>query len=320
MFDSSFRLAAPWLLLLLLVLPLLWLAARWRRGRAPGALVISTVSPLRSAPASRRVRLRWIPIALRSAGVALIVLALARPQVGRASARVPTQGIDIVVALDISGSMQDPGLSAGSKLAGAKQAIKTFIAQRKNDRVGFVVFESQARVISPLTLDYDALSKEVDSVDNGLLPDGTAIGLGITDAVNLLRDSQAKSRVIILATDGENNQFQIDPQTAAQIAAALHIKLYTIGMLAADETPATSQIDETALQKWAQTTGGFYARAQTGSDLQREFATIGRLETSKIERSHYTVYDELEGYLIVPGLLLLAAEAALSATVFRRAA
>ena len=314
-----FRLAAPWVLLLLLLLPAFWLVARTRQRRPPATLIIPSARLLAGVPVTRRQRLRWIPAALRLVGIALLLGALARPQIGRASSRVPAQGIDVVIALDVSGSMDDPGLSSGSKLDGAKQAIKQFIDTRKSDRVGLVIFESQARVISPLTLDYNALDQLVDQMHNGLLPDGTAIGLGITEAINLLRSSQARSRVIILATDGENNQYAVEPETAAQIAAQLHMKLYTIGLLAQGETPQTTEIDEKNMQKWAQMTGGFYGRAQTEDDLQRIFQTISKLETSRIEQSHYTIYDDLESWLVVPGLALLAAEVALSATVFRRA-
>ena len=208
---GGIRLADPWLLLLLLLLPLCWLLARLLgRHRGAGALRISNVAPLRDLPRTWRMRYRWALIALRFAGAALLIVALARPEVGRASARIPTQGIDVVIALDVSGSMLDPGLSAKTKIDGAKQAIDEFISQRKNDRVGFVIFESESRVISPLTLDYSALRSLVDKVNNGdSPPDGTAIGLGIADATNLLRESRAKSRVIILATDGENNQHRL---------------------------------------------------------------------------------------------------------------
>ncbi|MHB8578159.1 MAG: vWA domain-containing protein [Dehalococcoidia bacterium] len=313
------RLADPWLLGLLALLPLCWLLGRRvSRQRGAGALAISTVSPLRSLPRTWRIRYRWVLGLLRFAAVVLLIGALARPQVGRASAKLPAQGIDIVIALDVSGSMLDPGLSAGSKLEGAKQAIKQFIAQRKNDRVGLVIFESESRVISPLTLDYHALQQLVDQVNNGLLPDGTAIGLGITDAVNLLRDSRAKSRVIILASDGENNQHRLEPQDGAKIAESLKMKLYTIGMLAQGETPATTQVDEKGMRSWAEQTGGLYGRAQTGAQLRHIFDTISKLETSQIERDHFTSYDELEGYLVTPALGLLAFSVLLAGTVFRQ--
>lgn len=312
------RLGAPWLLLLLLIVPLLWLLARPRRGRASGALLLPTIGPLSGVIASRRQRLRWLPAALRLPGIVLIIVALARPQIGRASSKVPAKGIDVVIALDISGSMDDPGLSAGTKLDGAKQAIEQFIDARKNDRVGLVIFESEARVVSPLTLDYQALDQLVAQMRNGLVPDGTAIGVGIANAVNLLRSSPAKSRVIILATDGENNVDNLEPQTAVQLAAQLHIKLYTIGMFAQGETPQTTAIDETSMQKWAGSTGGFYGRAQSESQLQSIFSTISKLETSTVERSHYTLYDDLEAWLVVPGIALLALEVALSSTLFRR--
>jgi Ca-activated chloride channel family protein len=316
--DLPFRLADPALLVLLVLVPLCLLAWFWLRRRPRGAMIVSTIAPLTGVQRGWRVRYRWTLMALRLAAVALIAVALARPQVGKASAKVQAQGIDIVVALDVSGSMLDPGLSAGTKLEGAKRAVTDFVAARKNDRVGFVIFESDSRVMSPLTLDYHALEQIVQRVSNGLLPDGTAIGLGIADAVNLLRDSRAKSRVIILATDGENNQHRLEPDQAAQLAQSLKIKLYTIGMLASNATPASSGIDERAMGQWASGTGGFYARAQSGPQLKKIFDTISKLETSQVERLHYTSFNDLAGWFIVPALGLLALEAMLGATVLRR--
>jgi Ca-activated chloride channel family protein len=317
--DFPLRFADPWLLGLLALLPVVIVARRMAGRRSEGALVISAVEPLRGLRRSWRLRYGWTLTALRILAVALLAVALARPQTGRASARIPAQGIDIVVALDVSGSMLDPGLSAGSKLDGAKRAIKEFIAQRKNDRVGMVIFESQSRVVSPLTLDYRALQQITDKLSNGLLPDGTAIGLGIADAVNILRESRAKSRVIILATDGENNVHQIEPQEAAQIAQALKIKLYTIGMVQQTQSARDIQIDETLMRKLSEPTGGFYARAATGDQLHKIFDHISKLETSQIERQHFTSFYDLSGFLLVPGLVLLGTEVFLSATVFRRA-
>lgn len=318
MVDLPVRLADPWLLGLLALLPLCWLLTR-RTGRTgSGSLTISTVSSLRHVPRTWRIRYRWTLVLLRFAALALLIVALARPQIGKASAKLPAQGIDIVVALDVSGSMLDPGLSAGSKLDGAKRAIKTFIAQRKNDRVGLVIFESESRVVSPLSLDYRALQQLVDRVNNGQLPDGTAIGLGIAESVNLLRDSRAKSRVIILATDGENNQHQLEPEDAAKIALALKMKLYTIGMVQQGASASSIQVDEGSLRKLAEPTGGFYARASTGDQLQKIFDHISTLETSQIEREHFTSYDELEGYLVAPALGLIALSVLLAGSVFRQ--
>jgi Ca-activated chloride channel family protein len=319
MLGGAFRLANPALLGLLALVPACWLLVRQRnRRRSPGALLISTLRPLADVPVSWRVRSRWVLTALQLLVAVLLVLALARPQVGQASTSVPAQGIDIVLCLDVSGSMLDPGLSAPSKLEGAKQALIRFISQRTNNRVGFVLFESESRVMSPLTLDYHALEQIVSKANNGLLPDGTAIGYGIADAVNLLRDSRAKSRVIILATDGENNSGSVGPDQAAQIAAQLHMKLYTIGMFAQGETPQTTQIEEKAMQQWATSTGGFYGRAQSERQLQQIFDTISQLETSQVERLHYTHYIELAGDLLVPAAGLLLLEVGLGATLLRR--
>ncbi len=318
--NLPFRLADPKVLALLAVVPLAWLAYRaLGRQRSAGALTISTIGPLRGLRPTWRVRYHWILPLLRLIAIVLIIIALARPQTGKASARIQSQGIDIVVALDVSGSMLDPGLSAGSKLDGARKAIKEFIAQRKNDRVGVVIFESESRVVSPLTLDYRALQQIVDKLNNGLLPDGTAIGLGIADATNLLRESRAKSRVIILATDGENNQHRLEPEAAAAIAQSLHMKLYTIGLVQQGASASSIQIDETSLRKLAEPTGGFYARATTGDQLHKIFDQISKLETSQVERQHYTSFNELFGFFIVPGIGLLALETVLAGTVFRRA-
>jgi Ca-activated chloride channel family protein len=319
MWPTGFRFADPWALVLVLAVPLGWWLVRRHGDRPDATLRLPTLKPLAGAPRSRRQRLLWVPPTLHAVAVILLLGALARPQVGEATSRVPARGIDIVIALDISGSMEDPGLSAPSKLAGAKAVITQFLTQRVTDRVGFVVFESEARVISPLTTDYTALAQLVAQVDNGLLPDGTAIGVGIATAINVLRSSQAKSKVIILATDGENNVDTIPPETAAQLARTLHIKLYTIGMFAADETPQTTEIDERGMSAWARATGGFYGRAQSGADLQRIFQTISQLERSRFDQTHYTVYDDRADWLVVPGLLALALEVTLTATLLRRA-
>jgi len=318
--DLPFRIADPWLLGLLALVAACWLLTRRLRRRSPGALLISSVAPLRGARPSWRIRSRWLLTPLRALAACLLVLALARPQVGKASARIPAQGIDIVIALDVSGSMLDAGLSAGTKLDGAKRAIKEFIAGRKNDRVGVVIFESESRVVSPLTLDYRQLQQIVDKVSNGLLRDGTAIGLGIADSANLLRESRARSKVIILATDGENNQHRLEPDDAVKIAQqALKVKLYTIGLVQQGAPSSAVGVDEGLMKRLAEQTGGSYARATTGDQLHKIFDHISRLETSQVERQHYTKFDELAGWFIVPAIGLLALEVTLAGTVFRRA-
>lgn len=318
--DLPFRIEDPWLLGLLALVAACWLATRRLRRRSPGALLISSVAPLRGVRPSWRIRYRWALTPLRLLAACLLVLALARPQVGKASARIPAQGIDIVLALDVSGSMLDPGLSAGSKLEGAKRAIKEFIAGRKNDRVGVVIFESESRVVSPLTLDYRQLQQIVDKVNNGLLRDGTAIGLGIADSANLLRESRARSKVIILATDGENNQHRLEPEDAVKIAEqALKVKLYTIGLVQQGAPANAVEVDEKLMRRLAEQTGGAYARATTGDQLHKIFDHISKLETSQVERQHYTKFDELAGWFLVPAIGLLALEVILAGTIFRRA-
>jgi Ca-activated chloride channel family protein len=251
--------------------------------------------------------------------MALLIVGLARPRTVEANARVTTEGIDIVLALDISGSMRDPGLDAPSKIDAAKQALKKFLDERTDDRVGFVVFRSEARVLSPLSTDYKALQQIVDQADkNQPLDEGTGIGVGLSTALNVLRESHARSRVIILATDGEENAHTIEPEQAGKIAETLKVRLYTIG-IPTTGTRADLSLNEKQMRTIAEGTGGSYARASNQKGLEDIFTNITTLEKDRIERERFTRYNELAPWLLVPALALVVLETLLGATVFRRA-
>jgi Ca-activated chloride channel family protein len=320
-FGTDIEFAYPWVLAGLLAVPLLALVMlRLRPDRLRGGVVLSTLGPLtRIAPAGR-ARWRRLLLPLRLAGLALLIVALARPQTVKADARVETQGIDIVLAFDISGSMQEPGLGARTKMEGAKKALKDFIDGRENDRIGLVVFKSEQRTMAPLTLDYRALTQMIDDVEkqNEGLPDGTAIGLGIADSVNLLRNSRTKSRIIILATDGQNNERRVEPEQAAAIAETLKVRLYTIGLVT-QNARAEATLDEQQMRRISERTGGSYARATDAGKLREIYDNVANLEKSRFERQRLVRYNELANWLLIPGIGLLLLGVLLDTTWLRRA-
>jgi Ca-activated chloride channel family protein len=305
----------------LLALPvlavLLW---RLRPERLRGGAVLSTLGPLTQIrPAGRA---RWLPLVLllKLAGIGLLVVALARPQTVQADATVETQGIDIVLSFDISGSMQDAGLGARTKMEAAKRALKDFIDGRENDRIGLVVFKSESRIMAPLTLDYRALTQMIDEVErqNEGLNDGTAIGKGIADGVSLLRNSRSKSRVIILATDGQNNEPSVPPEQAAAIAETLKVRLYTIGILTSN-TRLETTVDEREMRSLSERTGGSYARATNADELKSIYENVANLEKSRFERQRLIRYNELLLWPLLPGVALLLLGVLLDTTWLRRA-
>ncbi len=313
---------SPYLLLLLLAAPALLLWDARRRGR-PG-LPFSSVEAARSAPGTWRLRWRWLPWALRALAIALLVLALARPRSGRADALVPAEGIDMVVALDASSSMSIAVGDEESRLAVAQSVLSDFIQGRDHDRLALLAFRAETFLLSPLTLDYRALQEMVDGAGEVDLPDGTAIGLAVADSLNLLRDSTARSRVVILLTDGQNNRREVEPLAAARIADALGIRLYVVGVIqepslqphaaSADQ----GSPDEEALERMAEVTGGRYFRATSPQALADVYREIDRLERSRVGEERFAAFDELAPFFVVPALALLALQLGLTATVFRR--
>lgn len=314
------RLASPWALAALLaLLPLL--ALWWRASRRPPAILYSDLELPGPLPSTWRIRLRHLPRILRVAFFILAAIALARPQYGVRSEEVTTHGVDIVIVLDRSGSMRALDLTP-DRLTVAKRTIKNFVDGRPHDRLGLVPFAGEAYTACPLTLDHTALLELLDAVDFATRDeDGTAIGLGLAAAVGRLDASDAKSRVIILVTDGVNNTGAIAPLTAAELARDKGMRVYTIGIGTHGSArlpvqgpsgrwrviPVPVEIDEGTLRQIAKMTGGQYFRADENGKIEEIFSTIDGLERSEIKsRLHVAWTDRFEGWLIAAGLLLLA--------------
>ncbi len=324
--------ADPWAfaLLLLPVLLLLWYLRGLKRP-APTVLY-PPARVLRPMMGRARRALRHLPAALRLIAILLLVVALARPRKALEEETVPTRGIDIVIALDISTSMLAQDLKP-NRVEAAKQVAEEFIAGRTSDRIGLVMFAGEAYTWCPLTLDYNVLVELMKQVQAGTVTDGTGIGKAIATGANRLRSSDAKSRVLILLTDGVNNVDQPDPLTAARAAAAVGIKIYTIGIgtrgtaRAPVQTPFGIQyrqvrveIDEELLQQIAEMTGGRYFRATSADALRRIYKRIDEMETSRIEVQHLRRWRELFRPWAALALLLLLLERLLALTWLRNPA
>ncbi|HXR05160.1 MAG TPA: VWA domain-containing protein [Verrucomicrobiae bacterium] len=318
--------AHPYFLLLLLLLPVLaWL--KGRRGRPP-AFLYSSVRLLAGLTHARHSRAGALLAALRWLTLALFIVALAQPRLTQSQTTVKGSGIDIVAALDLSGSMNTPDYVINgrriSRFNMAKPVLEEFIEGRPNDRIGLVVFAAQAFIAAPLTLDHDFLLENIDRLGIGSInSDATAIGDGITTALNRLRDLKAKSKIIVLMTDGGNNSGKIDPITATEAAQALGVKIYTIGLgnreiVQAMGLPPGYLPDEETLQKISEMTGGKYYRADNAEKFKAIYAEIDQLEKTEAIVNKYTQFKELFPWFISCGLALLLSEVALGQTVFRR--
>ncbi len=315
---SELSFAAP---ILLLGLPAVAALALWRALRAPGrpALAVADLGPWRSAGSGRRsvrLRLLWVGRMLRLLAAALIVIALARPQQGLATVSIPEEGIDIVVALDVSTSMGNVTARPGpTRLEAARAVLEEFFGTLEGDRVGMVIFQSRALVLSPLTDDLDAMASRVRASGPGLIEDGTAIGLGLAEAAGLLRESPARSRVVVLLTDGQNNAGEVTPVEAAQMAAALGVRVYTVAFLSRD---GTSAVDEATLRRIAELTDASYYDARTQEELAAAYESIGRLERSRVGERRFESFREFGPWLAGAAALLLALDAVLAASWLRR--
>ena len=331
----TFQFAAPWILSLLACVPLLGYLLNRKQGRHQTAgLRFASLSLVRSTRTWRSM-LRPMLSVVRLMTLTLIIIGLARPQLAQAKEVVHGEGVDLIIAQDISGSMASLDFQPQNRLEAAKAVINDFISRRTYDRIGLVVFAQEAFNQSPMTTDHavlERLLKQVRLAPDLKLEDGTAIGHGLANASNMLKDSKARSRVIILLTDGANNSGEISPETAADAARALGIKVYTIGMGRPGQVPVPvdsmfggkeivyqeSELDEALLQQIAEKTGGQYFRATDTADLQRIYDRINALEKSKIEITHYSEEIELMAWVLLPALLLLLSEQILSHTLFRR--
>ena len=327
--------AHPWLLLLLLLLPVLaWL--KGRRG-APPAFVYSSVQLVRAMQNIHRSRFGGFLGSLRWLSLALLIVALAQPRFAKSTTEVKASGIDIVAALDLSGSMISEDFVVHGERVNrvnlAKSVLKDFIDKRPNDRIGLVVFARQAFIATPLTLDHDYLQGNLGRLDIGSIgSDATAIGDALTTAVNRLRDLKAKSKIIILATDGQNNSGKVDPLLAAEAAAALSVKIYTVGIGEQGSAPmpvfmggqkvgyqnVPVDVDEDTLKKIADLTGGKYYRADNAEKFQKIYAEIDKLEKTEASVKKYTQFTELFPWFVAAGLAVLLIEFVLAQTAFRR--
>jgi Ca-activated chloride channel family protein len=323
---SRLRFADPWYLLLLLAIPLIFARRSWAEKKFRRGLVFPQLGLVKQLSRSWTVRLRSKLLLFRLVGLALLIVAFARPQLGSAEEDILTEGVDIMLALDVSGSMAAEDFRPRNRITVAKQVMEEFIKGRRTDRIGLIIFAARSFTKCPLTIDYDVLLKQVEDIQLGTIEDGTAIGSGLANAVNRLRASKAKSRVIILLTDGVNNSGEIDPLTAAELARSLEFKVYTVGVGREGVAPfpvndpvfgrryveVQVQIDEESLQKIASLTGGQYFRAVDRDSLEKIFRTIDSLEKSKISVKSYTHYNEVFGYFLWPGLALVLLESLLS--------
>ena len=314
----------PQFLFLLLLLPV-WFFLR--EGFSKSSLRFSSFVNLGSGLTHRKpLGPTWI----RLLALVLLIVALARPQTSNSDREFFTEGIDIVLSMDISGSMMAEDFHPQNRLAIAKEEAKRFIYGRKNDRIGLVVFAKKSFTQCPLTLDYDILAKFLDEIQLGYLQDGTAIGMGIATAVNRLRESKAKSKVIILLTDGENNSGNIDPITASELAKGYGIRIYTIGIGKDGLVPfpvddpifgrryiqANFKIDEKSLREIADKTGGRFFIARDPNSLRNIYQAIDKLEKTKMLVKNYESINEVFPYFLLAGIALLLLERILSSTLY----
>jgi len=323
----------PWFFLLLVLIPLLI----YRHFRSQhGKVRFSSTNELERISPSWAIWARHALLLLRCIVVLLLVIALARPQKGKVETRITTEGIDIILAVDVSGSM----LAEDFQLAGehynrlhvVKEVVREFINGRENDRIGIVTFAGRPYTLCPLTLDYGWLIQQLDRAEIGMIEDGTAIGSAIATATNRLRSSDAKSRIIILLTDGRNNAGRVDPITAADAAGSLNVRIHTIGAGTKGLAPFPSrdffgnktyrqvriEIDDDSLKKISRKTEGMYFRATDTDSLRRIYKEIDEMEKTEIESTEFLEYREFYPYLLILAIVAFAVEIGLGNTRFRR--
>jgi Ca-activated chloride channel homolog len=325
---AGYRFQDPFWLLALLLGPLI-VAAALLRERDGGAILFPGASRLRGAPRGWRTRTRHLPVALAALATCLAAVALARPQHGTLKEDVTTQGVDIVVALDVSGSMAAQDFQPRNRLAVAKEVVAEFVKRRPTDRLGLVVFAGKSLTKSPPTTDNAVLLRQLEDVRLEMLPDGTAIGSGLATSLTRLRRSKAKSKVVVLVTDGANNAGEIDPATAADLAKAMEVRVYTVlvgkggqvpmpvrvrdpfsGQIVEQTVMTEVQIDEDLLRQIADRTGGEFFRATDSTSLRNIFDRIDKLEKSEIKQTAYRRYRELFAPFLLAATVAFAAAGA----------
>ena len=317
--------ARPLLLLLLAMLPLWW----WWRARRLTRIAGAPMSDVRPATGpAERLWIARLPVSLRSLCLAAWILAMAGPRLGSARQELRSEGISIVLAVDISSSMLAEDFSPANRLDVARRTATEFVRARNSDRIGLVAFAGQALTQVPITTDYQVLEEAIRQLRVGILEDGTAIGTAIATSANRLRRAPGKSKVVVLLTDGENNKGTVDPRTAAQAAATFDIRIYTIGVGTQGEAPVPTgqgplglryetmpvKIDEQLLGEVARTTGGRYFRATDAASLSNVFSEINRLEKTPVQHLVYRRYEEAYRWPLGIGLLALALEIVVAAT------
>ena len=321
--------AHPKLLYLLLLIPAMVAWYIFRQKDSKASLQISTLQSFAKAPVSIKVYLRHLLFALRAIVVALIIIVLARPQTTNTWKNITTEGIDIILAIDVSGSMLARDFSP-DRLEAAKEIGIKFISGRQTDRMGLVVFSGESFTLCPLTTDHASLINMFKDIKMGILEDGTAIGSGLATAISRLKDSNAISRVVILLTDGVNNRGEIAPLTAAEIAKSYGVRVYPVGIGSIGTAPYPVQtpfgvqyqdmevkIDEEMLQQVADLTGGKYFRAINNKALEQVYSEIDKLERSKIDVTEYNKREERFRIFGMIALALIVLEFALRSTIFR---
>ena len=321
--------ANPDFLYLLVIIPMMIAWYWYKNNRSKAEMQISSTLPFASVKKSLRQYLYHILFVFRAVAIMLLIIALARPQSTSSSQDVTIEGIDIVMAMDISGSMLAEDLKP-NRLEAAKDVAKDFIAGRPNDRAGLVIFAGETFTQVPLTTDHDVLKNMFKEVKSGMIEDGTALGDGLATAVSRLRDSKAISKVIILLTDGVNNMGALDPLSAAEIAKLYGIRIYTIGVGSLGTAPYPVQtpfgiryqnmevkIDEELLQEVAKFTDGKYFRATSNRKLKEIYNEIDKLEKSKIDVTEFHKKSEEFAILALIALLLFSLEILLKNTIFK---
>lgn len=316
--------------LLLLIPAMIWWTVRSSR-KSLGSLQVSSLQGLKGLPVSWKVRFRPLLPVLRILAFTALVIALARPQTSNTSESIDSEGIDIVLSIDISGSMLAEDLRP-NRMEAAKKTAMEFVDSRISDRIGLVIFSGESFTQCPITMDHAVLKQQIMQIRSGMLQDGTAIGMGLATAVDRLHSSKVKSKVIILLTDGVNNTGLVDPLTALEIAKAYKIKVYTVGVGTIGKAPFPTpmpdgsiqmqmtdvQIDEPLMKKIASETGGRYFRATDNTSLQNIYHEIDKLERTKVEITSYKRFQEHFFPLAMIALACLLLEVVLRYTLFKR--
>lgn len=322
--------ANPEMFYLLIIVPILIFLYFWKLSKRKPTIVYSLINSLNFRPKSIKTKLRHIPFFLTCIGIIFIIISLARPQSSSTRKEVQTEGIDIVLAMDVSTSMLAEDLKP-NRIEAAKQTAMKFIDARVSDRIGLVVFAGESFTQCPPTIDHSVLKNLLKSIKSGMIEDGTAIGMGLATSVSRLKDSKAKSKVIIILTDGINNTGFISPQTAAEIAHTFNIKVYTIGVGTMGTAPYPFQtpfgvqyqqvdvkIDEGILKEIAGITGGKYYRATNTKSLEEIYKEIDRMEKSKIDVAYFTKKTEEYLPFTLAGFAFIFMSIFFNYTIFRK--